>query len=181
ETRESFIHIHVERIEDAGRRAEIVQGLEQALAEVAHCVADWRPMIRRVNEVIQDLKTNPPPVPVDDIAEAIQFLEWVAADNFTLLGVCDYSLDGQKKDATNDLNPVLETGLGVLRGGDVPVLTRGGKAVSITPQLRAFFDEPKTLIVTKANAKSRVHRRVYLDYIGVKRFDDDGNPSGEFR
>ena len=26
-----------------------------------------------------------------------------------------------------------------------------------------------------------MHRRVYLDYIGVKRFDDDGNPSGEFR
>ena len=76
---------------------------------------------------------------------------------------------------------MLETGLGVLRGGDVPVLTRGGQVVSITPQLRAFFDEPKTLIVTKANAKSRVHRRVYLDYIGVKRFDADGNPSGEFR
>src|SRR4029079_10297794 len=129
ETRESFIHIHVERIEDAGRRAEIVQGLEQALAEVAHCVADWRPMIRRVNEVIQDLKTNPPPVPVDDIAEAIQFLEWVAADNFTLLGVCDYTLRGKER----DLKPVLKSGLGVLRGGDVPVLTSGGKTVSITP------------------------------------------------
>ena len=48
-------------------------------------------------------------------------------------------------------------------------------------ELRAFFDEPKTLIVTKANVKSRVHRRVYLDYIGVKRFDADGNPTGEFR
>ena len=60
-------------------------------------VKDWRPMIRRVNEVIQDLKANPPPVPVDDIAEAIQFLEWVAADNFTLLGVGDYTLDGRKK------------------------------------------------------------------------------------
>jgi glutamate dehydrogenase len=176
ETRESFIHIHVARIDDAGRGAEIVQGLEQVLAEVRRAVADWRPMIRRINDVIQDLKANPPPVPVDDIAEAIQFLEWVAADNFTLLGVRDYTLDGKE-----DLKPVLESGLGVLRGGDVPVLTRGGKAVSITPQLRAFFDEPKTLIVTKANAKSRVHRRVYLDYIGVKRFDEDGNPSGEFR
>ena len=129
--------------------------------------------------MIQDLKANPPPVPVDDIAEAIQFLEWVAADNFTLLGVRDYTLDRQEDE--RDLKPVLETGLGVLRGGDVPVLTRGGQAVSITPQLRAFFDEPKTLIVTKANVKSRVHRRVYLDYIGVKRFDADGNPSGEFR
>ena len=26
-----------------------------------------------------------------------------------------------------------------------------------------------------------MHRRVYLDYIGVKRFDADGNPAGEFR
>ena len=33
----------------------------------------------------------------------------------------------------------------------------------------------------KANVKSRVHRRVYLDYIGVKRFDGDGNAVGEFR
>ncbi len=31
ETRESFIHLHVARIEDAGRRAEVVQALEQVL------------------------------------------------------------------------------------------------------------------------------------------------------
>src|SRR4051812_8469995 len=177
ETRESFIHVHVARIEDAERVAAVVQGLEQVLAEVRRCVQDWRPMIRRVNDVIQDLKSNPPPVPVDDIAEAIQFLEWVAADNFTLLGVRDYTLTGKER----DLKPMLETGLGVLRGSDVPVLSRGGQVVSITPQLHAFFEEPKTLIVTKANAKSRVHRRVYLDYIGVKRFDAGGHPSGEFR
>ena len=181
EPRESFIHIHVERIEDAARRAEIVAALEQVLAEVRRCVQDWRPMVHRVNEVIADLKANPPPVPVDDVAEAVQFLEWLAADNFTLLGVRDYTLAGKKSDAQPDLKPVLESGLGVLRGGDVPVLTRGGQVVSITPQLRAFFDEPKTLIVTKANVKSRVHRRVYLDYIGVKRFDATGNPAGEFR
>ena len=61
------------------------------------------------------------------------------------------------------------------------MLKRGGQVVTITPQIRAFFDEPKTLIVTKANVKSRVHRRVYLDYIGVKRFDDQGKLAGEFR
>ena len=181
EARESVIHIHVARIDDPDRRAGLVEGLERVLTEVRRCVKDWRPMIRRVQEVIQDLKDNPPPVPVDDIAEAIQFLEWVAADNFTLLGVRDYTLGGKKKDGERDLKPVAESGLGVLRGSDLAVLTRGGEAVTITPQLRAFFDEPKTLIVTKANVKSRVHRRVYLDYIGVKRFDNDGHLSGEFR
>ena len=29
--------------------------------------------------------------------------------------------------------------------------------------------------------RSRVHRRVHMDYIGVKRFDDDGHLIGEFR
>ena len=43
--RESFIHIHVERIDDAARRAEIVQALEQVLAEVRLAVQDWRPML----------------------------------------------------------------------------------------------------------------------------------------
>ena len=56
ETRESVIHIHVARVENAGRRAEVVRGLEQVLAEVRRCVKDWRPMVRRVNDVIEDIK-----------------------------------------------------------------------------------------------------------------------------
>ncbi len=175
--RESFIHIHVDRVDDPQRRSEIVQALEQVLAEVRLCVQDWRPMLGRIAEVITELKTNPPPLPVDDIAEAIQFLEWVAGNNFTLLGVCDYAFPGQEL----DLLPVPATGLGILRHGDLPVLQRRGQVLTITPEIRAFFSEPKTLIVTKANIKSRIHRRVYLDYVGVKRFDADSNPTGEFR
>jgi glutamate dehydrogenase len=177
EWRESFIHIHIERIEDAERRAALVRALEDVLIDVRVCVHDWKPMVGRIQQVIGELKDNPPPLPVGDIAEAIQFLEWLIANNFTLLGVRDYALIG----AERDLKPMLETGLGILRGHDVPVFKRGGQVVSITPELQAFFDEPKTLIVTKANVKSRVHRRVYLDYIGIKRFDADGRATGEFR
>ena len=177
ETRESFIHVHVDAVAAAPRRDEVVAALDQVLAQVRRCVQDWKPMLGRVADVIKELKTNPPPLPVDDIAEAIQFLEWIAADNFTLFGVRDYAFSGKDR----DLKPVANTGLGLLRDDDVSVFTRGGQAVTMTPQLRAFFDEPKTLIVMKANAKSRVHRRAYLDYVGVKRFDKDGNPQGEFR
>jgi glutamate dehydrogenase len=173
--RESFIHIHVEPIGDKARRAEIVQALEQVLADVRVCVQDWRPMLARVREVIAEIKADPPPIVVDEIAEAIQFLEWLIGENFTFLGVRNYVL----KDG--NLEPVFETGLGILRGRDVRVLKRGGELVVVTPQIRAFLDEPKSLIVTKANVRSRVHRRVYLDYVGVKRFDGDGRLVGEFR
>src|SRR5207244_3632464 len=46
--RESFIHIHIERIEDEARRGEIVQAIAQALADVRVTVHDWRPMLERV-------------------------------------------------------------------------------------------------------------------------------------
>ncbi|MGC1954231.1 MAG: NAD-glutamate dehydrogenase domain-containing protein, partial [Gammaproteobacteria bacterium] len=173
--RESFIHVHVERVDDAVKRDAIVQSIGQVLADVRLCVQDWRAMVKRVNEVIAELKTNPPPVPVADIAEAIQFLEWLNTDNFTLLGVQEYVI------VDDDLAPMPETGLGLLRQPDLPVLRRGGKVVTITPEIRAFFNEPKTLVVAKANLKSRVHRRVYMDYIAVKRFDADGVVAGAFR
>ena len=40
---------------------------------------------------------------------------------------------------------------------------------------------PGLLTLTKANSRSTVHRPSYLDYVGVKRFDEDGNVIGERR
>ena len=51
----------------------------------------------------------------------------------------------------------------------------------MTPEMRAFLGRPQALIVTKANVKSRVHRRVHLDYIGVKLFLPNGRLRGELR
>src|SRR5437667_122101 len=81
--RESVIHIHIERIDNDAERAEIVQAVEKVLADVRVCVADWRAMMARVGEVVAALRANPPPLPVGETAEAIQFLEWLAGNNFT--------------------------------------------------------------------------------------------------
>src|SRR6516164_2083509 len=175
--RESFIHIHIERIDDAQRRAEIVQAVEQVLADVRVCVDDWRPMRERVKAVIAELRENPPPLPVEEIAEAAQFLEWLDADNFTFLGVREsrFGIDANK------IEPKFETGLGILRAPEVRILRRGKELMQITPEIREFLKEPGALIITKANVRSRVHRRVDMDYIGVKQFDRDGTLVGEFR
>jgi glutamate dehydrogenase len=37
------------------------------------------------------------------------------------------------------------------------------------------------LILTKANSRSTVHRSAFLDYVGVKMYDEEGNPIGERR
>ena len=175
--RESFIHIHIEGLQEQAAREDLVTTLEAILAEVRVCVSDWQTMLARVRELIADLRQNPPPLPAPDIAEAIQFLEWLAGDNFTLLGARDYAY-------TNDdrgLQPMFETGLGLLRSPDMRLLRRGGQLVTVTPEIREFLEEPRMLIVAKAAVRSRVHRRVDLDYVGVKRFDADGKLIGERR
>jgi glutamate dehydrogenase len=175
--RESFIHIHIEGMADAAHRAEIVHALEQVLADVRVCVQDWRPMLARIAEAAAELKANPPPLPADEIAETIQFLHWMAADNFTLLGARNYVFT----DRGHALEPQFETGLGLLRSPEMRLLVRGDQLVTITPDIREFLEEPKLLIMTKAAARSRVHRRAPLDYIGVKRFGRDGRLAGEWR
>ena len=51
----------------------------------------------------------------------------------------------------------------------------------MTPEIRSFFLSPDPLIITKANVRSTVHRRAYMDYIGVKIYGDKGEISGELR
>ncbi|MDQ1475254.1 MAG: glutamate dehydrogenase, partial [Actinomycetota bacterium] len=48
-------------------------------------------------------------------------------------------------------------------------------------EIRVKARELTLLVLTKANARSTVHRPTYLDYVGVKRFDAAGNVIGEHR
>jgi glutamate dehydrogenase len=173
--RESFIQIHLAPVDDAAKRAEIADSIRIVLGQVRLAVQDWRPMLTRVAEVVGDLKNTPPPLPVDEIAEAIQFLDWLRANNFTFLGLRDYVVDG------NELKPVAENALGIMRQPDMRVLRRGKEMLEFTPEIMAFLREPKPLIVAKANVRSLVHRRVHLDYVGVKRYGANGQLAGEFR
>jgi glutamate dehydrogenase len=51
----------------------------------------------------------------------------------------------------------------------------------LSPEARRLARAPKLLNLTKANSRATVHRPSYLDYIGVKTFDDSGEVTGERR
>jgi glutamate dehydrogenase len=174
--RESYIHIHLPML-PATEAAALKQGLMAVYGNVQAAVADFDAMRTRIHDAIHVLKTAPPPTPKDDVAEAIAFLEWAAADHMTLLGVREYALGG--KDGQPSAKP--GSGLGILRDPAVNVLRRGRSELAMTPEILAFLGEPQTLIITKANVKSLVHRRVHMDYVGVKLFDAKGKVSGELR
>ena len=47
--------------------------------------------------------------------------------------------------------------------------------------MKAKAREKTLLVLAKANSRATVHRPAYLDYVGVKTFDDDGEVVGERR
>ncbi|UNS97334.1 NAD-glutamate dehydrogenase [Streptomyces tubbatahanensis] len=83
------------------------------------------------------------------------------------------------------LTPLPGTGLGILRS-DPHQPGDEGHPVSpsfnrLPADARAKAREHRMLVLTKANSRSTVHRASYLDYVGVKKFDAEGNVVGERR
>ncbi len=177
--RESLIEIHVDRIDRDSERQEIVEALERVLTDVRLVVSDWKQMRERLDQVIKGFKSSPPPIPVDEIAEGIHFLLWLMDDNFTFLGMREYHFDNENPEGR--FQQIEDTGLGILSNPEQKVLRRGSELVTFTPELREFLMQPVPLIITKANVRSLVHRRMHMDYIGLKRYSEDGILSGELR
>src|SRR5246500_5434233 len=176
--RESLIHLHIARLDADADRQKLVDGLTRTLNDVRACVAEWRTMRDRVEEAIKTFSSDPPPLPIDDVAEANQFLQWLCADNFTFLGVREYRFSPDSE-ASDDITT--GEGLGILRDPDTKVLRRGSEMVVMTPEIREFMHEPTVLIVIKANVSSRVHRRIRMDYVGIKLYAPTGRLEGELR
>ena len=176
--RVSVIHVHVARLGEEAA-AELHQRLGHILGQVRAAVGDWKPMLARLDKAVDDFRRKPVPLEKDAVIEAIALLEWLRDDNFTFLGMREFDYVGGE--TTGTLERTHEPGLGILADPNVRVLRRGTEPVNTTPEIRAFLYGPEPLIVTKANAKSVVHRRIYLDYIGVKTYDESGKLTGELR
>ena len=174
----SVIVLVLDPVIGAARQQQLVEGAKSVFTKVQLAVRHWRTMVGKLEESIAGLKAWPPRISAEELAESVAFLEWLRADNFTFLGTRDYtysSTEGGRLDAD------LKSGLGVLSDPDARVIRRGPDRGVLTPQVRGFLNQPQPLIITKANERSLVHRRVHMDYIGVKVFDAGGALKGERR
>ncbi|MFB1030998.1 MAG: NAD-glutamate dehydrogenase, partial [Thauera sp.] len=174
---ESIMHLEVDRRTDPGDLAALQQGIERVLADVRAAVGDWNAMRERLAGITSGLDELPGGIDADEAQEVRAFLDWLAADNFVLLGCRDYAL--VESGEGNELRIVAGSGLGLLRGDGEEGQSRSFAA--LPPQLRAQAHLPHLLTVTKSNSRSTVHRPGYLDFVGVKTFGADGRVNGERR
>ncbi|MGW1902787.1 NAD-glutamate dehydrogenase [Streptomyces hirsutus] len=179
---ESWIHVESDRESDRGDLKQITADLLRVLSDVREAVEDWGKMRQTATLLAEGLPDEPVPVdvPGPQVEEARELLRWLADDHFTFLGYREYQLRDD-----DSLAAVPGTGLGILRS-DPHHATDEDHPVSpsferLPADARAKAREHKLLVLTKANSRATVHRPSYLDYIGVKKFDADGNVVGERR
>lgn len=179
---ESWIHVEIDRETDRGDLKQITADLLRVLSDVREAVEDWEKMRDAALRMADELPAEPVATDLRDmeIDEARELLRWLAANHFTFLGYREYQLRSD-----DSLAAVPGTGLGILRS-DPHHAGEEGHPVSpsferLPADARAKAREHKLLVLTKANSRATVHRPSYLDYIGVKKFDADGNVVGERR
>jgi glutamate dehydrogenase len=198
---ESWIHVEIDRETDRADRKEIAADLRRVLSDVRECVEDWTKMRQAALSIADELAATPPPLPEQEVGEAWELMRWLAEDHFTFIGYREYELttgSGPDGGAEDVLVAVPGTGLGILRsdprhphadgadhghGGDPshPGHPSSPSFSRLSADARAKAREHNLLILTKANSRSTVHRPSYLDYVGVKKFDAEGNVTGERR
>jgi glutamate dehydrogenase len=173
--RESWMHVEISRIGHDEDVEAIAVDLQRVLRDVRESVEDWDRMRQQVTEIVADLADEPPStLSADEIERGRAFLEWLADDHFTFLGYREYHLERDGDDEY--LRGVPGSGLGILRND--PDLA----AVAKLPAKGAEMAREHTLLVlAKANSRATVHRPAYLDYVGVKTFDENGEVTGERR
>ena len=175
---ESFMHVEV----DEQSAPEILQAIEDGLAKtltaVRGSVEDWRTMRAKAESLIDELKKSPPKgVDKEIVNETREFLAWLHEDRFTFLGYRRWEYAGTGKKATLKVDE--KSGLGVLRDPNEQVFEGLRNLGDLPDDVRATVMQPDLVRITKANNRSKVHRRVHMDTIAIKIFDAKGTPIGE--
>jgi glutamate dehydrogenase len=153
ELTESWIHVEIGRAMDRVSNDDLAGDLRRVLDDVRVAMEDQR----RMRSVVQHQP-----------GEAGALLGWLADGHFTFLGYREYDLDPE----TGQFRPKAGTGLGILRH-DKPADDPFG-AVGRAPA-------QDDLVLAKASVRSTIYRPEYLDYIAVRKQDESGTITGEYR
>ena len=132
------------------------------LLDVSVAVEDWHAIKDKLVEVTSDIPNRKGKDNAAEINETVEFLDWLARDNFTLMGYRQYDLSPIQGDY--QLKGVAGSSLGLMKNS----LEDKIRLMSDMPEIaRKEAHSDNLLILTKTNSISRVHRPAYIDYIGI--------------
>lgn len=172
----------IEQVPDE-QHAELIRRVTSVLNDVKAATEDYKTMRKQVDELCQGLSAladkQEDKAQAAAIEECEQFLRWLDNHHFVFLGYREYDIE--EKDGTRTLQIHPDSSLGILRDLTGSKFEAPVPLEQVSENLKQRVTGGPPIIVTKANRESTVHRPVKLDYIGLKKFDDEFNLIGEVR
>ncbi len=174
--KEAFVYVEINLLTFRNELADIVQSLQSVLAELSCVVGDYQPMLQAAQAAEENLQLSKAS-PVANIADSQEFLAWMRANNFTFLGYSEY--DFGERDGKRFLQENIDKRLGffAFKGGDANYSEAG----DLNSGVARFHLAPQVLTFSKSSVRSRIHRHAYSDYVVVKKFNAQGEVTGELR
>jgi glutamate dehydrogenase len=181
DARESLVHCEVPRIADEQRLQELRDELQRRLNDVKLATDDFTPMVEAVDTAIAQIEAHAADLPArrDELSEVQAFLQWLREGAFVFLGYRAYDLIDLDGEPAVRVAP--GSGLGILRDESRSTYADTRRLADLPEWLREVVVSGPTLVITKTNAESTVHRRARMDHIGVRRLGPAGEILGEHR
>ena len=177
--RESIIHAEMDPPVDENDIEKLREEIGLVLDDVSIAVSDWEEMRARLAACIAQLeRSRLAGVKGEEQQQAIEFLKWLWDNRFAFLGVrrFNYSQSGDDIHFEHDV----AHDLGIMKDPERRILKSTFQASGeLSPAVSSFLQSDEPIIIAKANSVSLIHRRVYMDYIGVKLYAVDGSVIGK--
>ena len=176
----SLIHCEIAYQDDATLEA-LHQILLNKVDTLDTVVGDWEQMQARMITIKAELTKQPLPEVFYSKDEIQAFLDWISDDHFIFLGFREYRLENYGSEKSDDLElyAIGKSGLGLLRGSDEDTISESFH--QLPTKLKHLLTEPRVLMLSKSSRVSPIHRSVYMDFLGIHKFDDNGKLIGEYR
>ena len=166
--RESVMHFDLDRRLGDDELAELEDAVRATLTNVRAVVRDFPAMLERTNAMTKLARAGAARYEPDEVEEVVDFLAWLQRGNFVYLGAREYDFSQE------GISLVPGSGLGILADEEKSAFSKpGGVSFDELPSyIRRSALDGDLLLVDKANAPAPVHRRERMDYIGVRRVDE---------
>ncbi|WP_375359166.1 NAD-glutamate dehydrogenase [Candidatus Tisiphia endosymbiont of Neophilaenus lineatus] len=157
---ESLVHITILGSFDQKDISSLEMTLNEVLDQVDTTYNVWSKILNRVTLISNDIQNNQQLYNENhlDYHESINFLDWLKDDNFTFLGMINFDLTSK--------NFSLEDGI-------KKIWQNSGEVLDIIERSANSLHKNKLIILGKINILSKVHRSNLVDYILIKKIDQE--------
>ncbi len=171
--RESFELYFVEKQKDAAALKSLKQAISDVLEDVVLATRDYHMLRDKAGDIAQYLQgladQSQNPERTEELLEYATFIRWLQDDNYVFLGYREYDIF--QKENVPHLQMNTSSGLGLLSKTSESAYQQSVPLSDIPEGLRERVTGGRTLVVTKTNAESTVHRPARMDYIGIKKLN----------